>query len=363
MSLLGKKLSIPVLENSGIEDNQTTSVGTNFDYCLENYGDITLEEDIFMEQLALMESFHELDCIENAYYADRILMESASVGDFDLEEREALFEADQEGAKSSAIDKIIGMIKRVTEKVKGLYNSLISFISSKFNTVDTLVNKYGNIIKDGSCEMEMYEYKEVGPDNSYLQDLNCNRISQNLNSLIGGQLGSALSTSPEAQKGAMEKLTNYRKQLGKFDHKEICNVLRGKKETRKVSGAELIKILKDKTVIGDMKKQVNAFNKAAADVANGVIRTKQDHKGQAESIQLINAYATAFNAQAQASIRCARCVIEVAQERCKVAVHGAKKILKESKSKGGSENGADSYFDEVLKNLNNKANNRTGMDL
>lgn len=332
MSILGKELNIPasnsVLENAtGLNED---AIGTNYDYCLENYGDITLAEEIFMDQIVLMESFHELDCIENAYYADKVAMESASLGEEEMEEREALFEADQEAAKSGVLSKMAAMVRKIAEKVKGVYNSLIQLISAKFSSVDKFINKYSDKISKGSCKMELYEYKDVGPDNPKLQMLNTNRISQTLNNALGGQLSSALSTSPESQKNSVEKLNNFRKQLGKFDHDEICNTLRGKKETREIKGSDVLRVIKDKAVIGDLKKQVNSFNKAANDVANGVARTAQNHKGNTESVQLINAYVSAFNAQAQVAIRTAKCVIEVAQERLKVYLTAARKIAAES---------------------------------
>lgn len=375
MSLLGKKLinPAPVLESTQeSEVHEDNIIKADLDYCMENYGDITFEEEIYMDQLTLMESFHEMDCIENAYYADKIAMESASLSEEELSEREVLFEADQEGAKTKAIDKLIGMVKRVAEKVKGVYHSLINYIGSLFSNVDKFISNYDALIRGGSCKMECYEYNEVTPELSWLKNLNTNRISQSLNTTIGGQVNDILGRDKTERAKAAERLNNLKKQLAKFDKQEILDFLRGKKEVRELKGVDVLTVLKDKKLIGDMKKQVTYFERASKDVLDGFLRTKQrfEHEEKfPETIQFMNAYATAFNAQAQSSLKTAKCVIEVAQERVRVYLKAAKKIVNEQATEGSMNSKIDDFnemqkkMNETLNNLYNQANNRPGMDL
>ena len=81
MSLLGRR-NLEVQVDEIIPENEN--------YCMESYGDISLEEEMYLDQLALLESFHELDCIENAYYADRVLLESNFVDEEVQQERVVL---------------------------------------------------------------------------------------------------------------------------------------------------------------------------------------------------------------------------------------------------------------------------------
>lgn len=339
MSLLGKKLSIPVLENSNIEDDYINISGANFDYCIENYGDITLEEELYMDQISIIESFHELDCIENAYYNDISLMESASVDYCKLQEREALFEADQEGAKRNAIQRLRSIVESVISRVKGLYSSIINFLQSKFTIAGRLVNKYGNIISQGSCSMECYEFKDVGPNNKGIQSLKASNILKNLYNVMGCQLESAIKKSPDNIKSMTDNLNKYRSQLRKFDHDEIVDELRGKKITRTINGKDVIQIIKDKNVITGMKREINDFDKVSYETIKTIKNQESNaSKGinSAEATALVAAYTQAFTSHSQITIKIAKCVVEVAQEKYKFAILAAKKIVADSNKKYNS---------------------------
>jgi hypothetical protein len=266
-------------------------------------------------------------------------MESASVDYCKLQEREALFEADQEGAKRNAIQRLRSIVESVISRVKGLYSSIINFLQSKFTIAGRLVNKYGNIISQGSCSMECYEFKDVGPNNKEIQSLKASNILKNLYNVMGCQLESAIKKSPDNIKSMTDNLNKYRSQLRKFNHDEIIDELRGKKITRTINGKDVIQIIKDKNVITGMKREINDFDKVSYETIKTLKNQESNaSKGinSAEATALVAAYTQAFTSHSQITIKIAKCVVEVAQEKYKFAILAAKKIVADSNKKYNS---------------------------
>lgn len=323
MSLLGRR-NLEVQVNEIIPENEN--------YCMESYGDISLEEEIYLDQLALLESFHELDCIENAYYADRVLLESNFVDEEVQQERVVLLEADMEAGKGRTLDRIINAIRAIGSKIKGFFTSIINALSSKLSEVDRLVNKYGNLIKDQECELSIYEYPDVSTNNKHIKSLSAHQIHYILNSQIGGKLEAVvMNKSPEQLKEIKEKLENYRKTINKFNKEEIMNELRGEKKERRISGATAIATLKDKKIISDIKQEINAFDKACNEAIRSINSMKSKSRGMENAsavISVIGEYAKTFSSQANVMQKTAKTVIDAAKERYASMLHVAKKCVR-----------------------------------
>lgn len=319
MSLLGRR-NLEVQVDEIIPENEN--------YCMESYGDISLEEEMYLDQLALLESFHELDCIENAYYADRVLLESNFADEEVQQERVVLLEADMEAGKGRTFDRIINAIRAIGSKIKGFFTSILNALSSKLSQVDRIINKYGDLIKDEDRLVTIYEYPDISMNNKHIKSLSAHQIHYVLNSLIGGKLEAVvMNKSPEQLSEIKGKLENYRKTINKFNKEEVVNELRGEKQERLVKGSTAIAILKDKKIISDIKQEIIAFDKACNEAIRSINSMKSKSKGMENAssvISVIGEYANTFSAQANVMQKSAKAVISVAKERYGVMLKVAK---------------------------------------
>lgn len=322
MSLLGRR-NLDVRVDEMIPENEN--------YCMESYGDISIEEEMYLDQLALLESFHELDCIENAYYADRVLLESNFADEEVQQERVTLLEADMETGKGRVLDRIINAIRAIGSKIKGFFTSILNTLSSKLSQVDRIINKYGNLIKDEDSLVTIYEYPDISMNNKHIKSLSAHQIHYVLNSLIGGKLEAVvMNKSPEQLNEIKGKLENYRKTINKFNKEEVVNELRGKKQERLVKGSTAIAVLKDKKIISDIKQEINAFDKACNEAIRSINSMKsksKDMENASSVISVIGEYANTFSAQANVMQKSAKAVISVAKERYGDMLKVAKKCV------------------------------------
>lgn len=327
MSLLGRRLINPIVPE---EDLYPAMEGYGFD----QYGLITLQEDNYMDQLSLMESFHEFDSIEDAFYADKAILESAGAGEEQVSEREAVFESDTEKAGNKTFAKLKTMVENVVRKIKSLYNSLLNQLIARLGTAKEVVAKMGEKVSDGSVERETYNYGDLSFNNPKIKALNALQLNMVLNSLIGGDL-SSLCRSNDKEKivDATAKLRDKMKAMGPFDQKakeEIYSAFRGPKVKKTYKGSDAIKVLNQNKIIMDMKKQIQEFSKQGEKVISEIKKISTGNcPHPSEAGFLAGAYLDAFTRQAQHCIKAARIVVNIAQDQYSEAVRVIKLIARQ----------------------------------
>lgn len=331
MSLLGRRLINPIIPD---EDLYPAMEGYGF----EQYGLITLQEDNYMDQLSLMESFHEFDSIEDAFYADKAVLESTGADEYQISEREAVFEADTEKAGNKTFAKLKTMVENIVKKIKSLYNSLLNQLISRLGTAKEIVSKMGEKVADGSVEVETYNYGDLSFNNPKIKALNALQLNMVLNSLIGGDL-STLCRSNDKEKitDATTKLRDKMKAMGPFDKKakdEIVKAFKGERVKKVYKGSDAIKVLNQNKVIMDMKKQIQEFSKQGDKV---IAEIKKISTGScphpSEAGFLAGAYLDAFTRQGQHCVKAASIVVQIAQDQYREAVSVIKQIARQKGDK------------------------------
>ena len=326
MSLLGRKLNNPKFQPQA-------EIPVAEGYGVEEFGHVTMQEDAFMDQLSILESFHEIDSIEDGFVADSMVMESSMMDEEARKEREAVFEADFKKAVNGAMGKLKGTVDKIAGKVKAVFNSIINFLTANFTSAKKLVEKHGSRIKGQSVEMECFEYGDITLDNPAFKALNAKTITFTLNSIIGGSLESKAKGTPEQMDEAKSKLAELKGKLGQFDRKEIVKALHkgaDKPAKRTISGDHALGVVQNVAVIKSMKDQINAFQKEANAVKSQIesaAKAQTTSENKAAVASLVNSYMSAFSARCNAMVKTANIVKEVAVEHRNVMVKACRKIL------------------------------------
>lgn len=328
MSLLGRRLINPIVP----EEKEIYPAMEGYGF--EQYGLITLQEDNYMDQLSLMESFHEFDSIEDAFYADKAILESVGADEEQVSEREALFESDTKEAGNKTLAKLKTMVENVVRKIKSLYNSLLNQLIARLGTAKEVVAKMGEKVSDGSVEIETYNYGDLSFNNPKIKALNALQINMVLNSLIGGNL-SSICSSDDKEKivDATAKLRDKMNAMGPFDQNakdEIYNAFKGQKVKKSYKGSDAIKVLNQNKVIMDMKKQIQEFSKQGEQVISEIKKISTGNCPHPAEVGFLGrAYLDAFTSQAQHCISAARIVINIAQDQYSEAVRVIKLIARQ----------------------------------